>query len=136
MNAHTNNQILCSNCGEDHASGQFSNCSAKLETEPSCAVLSEVSNSISISTIQRIIMEINSQFNYLVDNILLTHLHFRNARGPVPASSIMDLGPSHTSRGVSEFVPVLEIPGAGRPGRTYPQVIPSDIMSLEFGVCV
>ena len=25
--------ILCSNCGEDHSSGQFSNCSAKLEIE-------------------------------------------------------------------------------------------------------
>ena len=87
-------EYLCSNCGKDHVSGQFSNCSAKLETEPSCAVLSEVSNSISISTIQRIIMEINSQFNYLVDNI--SHDSSPSGTPGAPgASQLMDQGPRH-----------------------------------------
>ena len=65
---HFNNQFLCSNCGEDHASGQFSNCSAKLEIESSCAVLSEVSNSISISTILESKANVNRHLNFLVYN--------------------------------------------------------------------
>ena len=87
--------ILCSNCGEDHASGQFPNCSAKWETErvnisTHESFVSQYQLSISNNIIQRIQIKINTFFRNLWITFPVRREEDRDPGNPAPRSTLQN----------------------------------------------